>query len=113
MPDTVAEVVEGYLKRHVETRKLRTSAEIRRLLTVYVLPHWHSRPFAQIRRSDVAKLLDAVEDPHGPWTADAVLTQLRSVAAWYARRNDDYQLPFTRNMRRVPEEARKRARILD
>jgi integrase len=112
-PDTVADVFEEYLKRHVEARKLRTRAEMRRLLVVYVLPRWRDRPFAGIRRSDVARLLDAVEDAHGPWMADAVLTQLRSVASWYAGRNDDYQPPFTRNMRRVPEEARRRARVLD
>ena len=72
-----------------------------------------ARPaFAEVRRSDVAKLLDAVEDEHGPWVADHTLAALRGVASWYAGRNDDYQLPFTRNMQRVPKEARKRSRIL-
>jgi integrase len=111
-PDTVADVVETYLRRHVEARRLRTGYEIRRILDVYILPHWRDRPFAEIRRSDVAKLMDAVEDAHGAWVADAVLTTLRGVAAWFAGRNDDYQLPFVRNMGRVPAEARRRARIL-
>ena len=60
-------MVEDYLKRHVEARGLRTGDEIRRVLEVYVLPHWRDRPFAEIRRSDVAKLLDAIEDRHGAW----------------------------------------------
>jgi integrase len=111
-PDTVADVVETYLKRHVEARRLRTGDEIRRVLDVYVLPHWRDRPFADIRRSDVARLLDAVEDKHGPWVADGALAILRGVASWYAARNDDYTPPFTRNMRRVPTEARKRSRVL-
>jgi integrase len=106
-------VVATYLKRHVEARKLRTGEEVRRVLTVYVLPHWRDRPFAEIRRSDVAKLLDAIEDKHGAWMADSALAILRGVASWYAGRNDDYQLPFTRGMRRVSKEARKRSRILD
>jgi integrase len=111
-PDTVADVIATYLKRHVEARGLRTGDEVRRVLAAYVLPHWRDRVFAEVRRSDVAKLLDAVEDKHGPWVADHTLAALRGVASWYAGRNDDYQLPFTRNMQRVPKEARKRSRIL-
>jgi integrase len=111
-PDTVADVVATYLKRHVEARSLRSGDEVRRVLAAYVLPHWRDRPFAEIRRSDVAKLLDAVEDKHGPWVADHTLAALRGVASWYAGRDDDYQPPFTRNMRRVAQEARKRSRIL-
>jgi integrase len=112
-PDTVADVIETYCKRHVEARRLRSGDEIRRICERYVLSYWHDRPFAEIRRSDVAKLLDHIEDRHGPWVADHTLAILRGVAAWFAGRNDDYQLPFTRNMQRVPVEARKRARILD
>jgi integrase len=112
-PDTVAAVIENFLKRHVEKNKLRTGDEIRRVLNTYILPHWRDRPFAEIRRSDVAKLLDAVEDKHGPWVADAALATLRGVASWYASRNDDYVLPFVRGMKRVPKDDRKRARILN
>jgi len=112
-PDTVADVIETYLKRHVAARGLRTEYEIRRLLTAHVLPHWRDRPFAEIKRSDVARLLDAIEDRHGAWAADGTLAILRGVASWYAGRNDDYIAPFVRSMRRVPEEARKRSRTLD
>ena len=37
------------------------------------LPVWADRPFTEIRRSDVAALLDAVEDHHSAWLADQVL----------------------------------------
>ena len=111
-PDTVADVIATYLKRHVEARSLRTGEEVRRVLAAYVLPHWRDRVFAEVRRSDVAKLLDAIEDRHGPWVADHTLSALRGVASWYAARDDSYLPPFTRNMRRVPAEARKRSRIL-
>src|SRR5207342_1443812 len=36
----------------------------------------------------------------------------RSVATWFASRNDDYRLPFVRGMRRVDKRERARARIL-
>jgi integrase len=111
--DTVADVIEGYCKRHVEARGLRTSREIRRILQVHILPRWRDRPFAEIKRSDIAKLLDSIEDKHGAWVADGVLAILSGLASWFASRNDDYQLPFTRGMKRVPKDARKRARILD
>jgi integrase len=111
--DTVAAVIAAYLKRHVEARGLRTGDEIRRILQTYILPHWRDRVFAEIRRSDIAKLLDAIEDKHGAWVADGVLAILRGVASWFASRNDDYQLPFTRGMKRVPKDDRERNRILN
>jgi integrase len=45
--------------------------------------------------------------------ADSVLAQLRSVASFFAARNDDYSVPFIRGMRRTPKHLRARARILD
>ena len=111
-PDTVADVCAGWLKRHVEAKGLRTGGELERQLERYVLPHWRDRPFTAIRRSDVAALLDAVEDKHGPWVADQVLAVLGSVSSWYATRHDDYVPPFVKGMRRVPAQARKRSRTL-
>ena len=111
-PDTVADVCAGWLKRHVEAKGLRTGDELERQLERYVLPRWRDRPFTAIRRSDVAALLDAVEDKHGPWVADQVLAVLGSVSSWYATRHDDYVPPFVKGMRRVPAQARKRSRTL-
>ena len=42
-PDTVGDVIATYLKRHVEARRLRTGDEIRRVLRMYILPHWRDR----------------------------------------------------------------------
>jgi integrase len=112
-PDTVADVIANWLQRHVEAKGLRRGGEMRRLLEKHVIPVWGERAFAEIRRSDIARLLDAVEDAHGPWIADAVLSTLRAVASWYATRHDTYVPPFTKNMRRVPAEDRKRSRFLN
>jgi hypothetical protein len=111
-PDTVADVVQNWLGRHVEAKGLRTGYEMKRILDRYVLPHWSDRPFAEIKRSDIARLCDAVEDRHGAWVSDSVLAALRSVSSWFATRNDDYTPPFVKNMRRVPAQARKRSRTL-
>jgi integrase len=110
--DSVEAVAGNWLERHVEKNQLRTAAEIRRLVQTHILPAWADRSFADIRRTDIANLLDRIEDRHGAWTADAVLTVLRQIASWFATRNDNYVPPFVKNMKRVPAHARKRSRIL-
>ena len=66
------------------------SPRSKRCLAKYVFPHWAVRDFVSIRRSDVATLLDFIEDDHGSRQADLVLGILRSIANWFATRNDDY-----------------------
>ena len=112
-PDTVADVIEQWLARHVRKNGLRTAGEMRRVLDRHVLPVWRDRVFADIRRSDITRLLDAVEDKHGAWVADSVLAMLRAVAMWYAGRSDDYVPPFARGMKRVATQKLQRARVLD
>ena len=111
-PQSVEDVGTTWLKRHVDKNKLRSGDEVRRVLERHVLPVWRNRLFTEIKRSDIADLLDVIEDKHGAWVADTVLSALRSVATWYAGRHDTYQPPFVRGMRRVKKEARKRDRIL-
>ena len=111
-PDSVEDVVTTWLKRHVEAKGLRSGGEVRRILGRHILPVWRNRPFAEIKRSEIAHLLDAVEDKHGAWVADTVLTTLRSVATWYATRHDSYVPPFVKGMRRVKVMDRKRDRTL-
>jgi len=66
-----------------------------------------------IRRSDVAKLLDDIEDANGPSAADHVLAIVRGVMNWYATRSDNYVVPIARGMRRTDPADRARDRILD
>jgi integrase len=110
--ETVATVAANWRKRHVERNGLRTWREIVRLLDAHILPAWGDREFAAIRRSDVAALLDEVEDNHGQRTADCVLTIVRSVMNWQATRDDDYSPPVVRGMQRQSTHAQARARIL-
>jgi len=112
-PESVAAVARNWLARHVDKNRLRTAAELHRHVDKYILPHWAERAFVEIKRRDIAELLDHIEDAHGPAMADAVLSTLRSIATWVQSRDDGYTPPFTKGMRRVPAHARKRARILD
>ncbi len=106
--DSVATVTAEWLKRHVDKNKLRTAPEYRRMVRKYILPHWGERGFEEIRRSDIAKLLDHVEDNHGSHQADAVLSVLRMLGNWQRDRSDDYVSPFSGVKRRVAKQDRRR-----
>jgi integrase len=111
-PEMFEDVAEQWLQRHVRGNGLRSEAEVTRLLQRHVYPAWKGRPLRDIRRSDVAELLDQVEDEHGARQADYVLAITRQIATWYASRRDDYQPPFIKGMRRTNPKARARSRIL-
>jgi integrase len=98
--ETFGDVAANWLKRHAQAKGLRTEKQITRLLRVHVFPVWKNQPFLAIRRSDVARFLDDVEDNHGARQADMVLTVVRSIMNWFATRNDDYTPPIVRGMRR-------------
>jgi integrase len=106
------EVAANWIKRHVEANGLRSRRKIEGLLANHVLPTWGERKFLGIRKSDVAALLDDVEDNHSPRQADMVLTIVRSMMGWFSTRHDDYTPPIVRGMRRTDPKAQARKRIL-
>jgi integrase len=112
-PAMFQDIAEQWLKRHVRANKLRSEEEVTRLLRAHVYPAWKDRAFLSIRRSDVAALLDDVEDNHGARQADYVLAIVRGVMNWFATRHDDYVPPIVKGMRRTNPKERARARILD
>ncbi len=112
-PDTLRDIAETYMQRHVRAKGLRTEREIARILKKYIYPVLQDRDFETIKRSDVTALLDMVEDGSGPRQADTVLTTLRSIMNFHAKRVDDYVPPIIPGMRRDDPHAKKRARILD
>jgi integrase len=107
------EVAENFIKRHVEASGLRSQDEIERCLGKYIHPEWEQRPFRELKRGDVALLLDKVEDRHGKRQADLVLAIIRKIMNWYATRDDDYVSPVVRGMRRSNGTDSRRKRILD
>ncbi len=112
-PDSFEAVADNWMRRHVQTKGLRSEYEISRLLCGHLIPFLGARDFEGIRRSDVAALLDCVEDKSGPRQADAVLAVFSSIANWYAARSDTYSPPMAKGMRRDDPHARRRERILD
>ncbi|MBX3532275.1 MAG: integrase arm-type DNA-binding domain-containing protein, partial [Rhizobiaceae bacterium] len=111
-PATFKDVADAWLKRHVAAKGLKSEKDIRRLLEKLVMPAWGPREFAGIKRSDVAKLLDTIEDENGARQADMVLAIVRGLMNWSATRDDDYTSPIVRGMRRTEPKARQRERVL-
>jgi integrase len=110
--ETFGDVAEQWLKRHVRAKGLRSEGEVTRLIKAHVYPAWEDRPFLGIRRSDVTRLLDEVEDDHGARQADYVLAIVGGIMTFYATRTDDYAAPLVKGMRRTNPKERARSRKL-
>ena len=77
-----------------------------------VYPVMGARPIEDIRRSDIVRLLDRIEDNNGPVMADLTLAYIRRVMNWHASRSDEFRSPIVRGMARTSGKERARARIL-
>src|SRR5262249_21083594 len=86
---------------------------IRNYLKLHILPAWGARDFESIRRNDVAKLMDHVEDNSGKEAADFCLKVASGIFNWYATRHEDYSTPVVRGMRRSSQKESARDRKLD
>jgi integrase len=111
-PESFQEVAKTWFERHVTAKGLLSGREIRRYLDNHILPAWGGREFTSIKRSDVTKLLDDIEDNSGPVAADKVLAIISGMCRWFASRSDDYNSPIIRGMRRSSNKERARTRIL-
>jgi integrase len=107
---TLAAVAKRYLE--LEGGKLRSAAWRTSILDRLILPHLGSRPIADIRRSDVVRLLDHIEQRNGPVAADRTLAVLGRIFNWYAVRDDNFKSPLVRGMSRTSQQERARSRML-
>jgi len=108
--ETLQAICELYLAR--EGDKLRTAEWRKRLLDRHIYPTLGSRPIAEIRRSEIVRLLDQIEEGSGPVMATQTLAVLRKVMNWHATRSDDFLSPIVRGMARTKPSERARERVL-
>jgi integrase len=109
-PDTLRDICEEWLGR--EAAGLRTGEARKATLVNHVYPALGDRPIEDIRRNEIARMLDAIQDTAGPSAADMALAAVRRVFNWYATRNDDFRSPIVRGMARTKPHERARQRIL-
>ena len=77
-----------------------------------VYPTFGHRPIGDIKRSEIVKWMDQIEDENGPVMADRTLAILRKVMNWHAARSDEFRTPIVRGMARTSGTERARDRIL-
>jgi integrase len=109
--NTLAAITAEYLKR--EGSKLRTLDQRVSVLNRLILPVLGARPIEDIKRSEIVRLLDGIEDRNGQRACDVALAVLRRIMAWHATRSDSFVPPIVRGMSRQNAAEHRRARILD
>jgi integrase len=108
--ETFQVVAENYFKR--EGDKLRTTEKRKANLERLVYPAIGNRQIGDIKRSEIVRLLDHVEDTRGAAMADTILATVRRVMTWHASRSDDFRSPIVRGMTRTKTQESARDRIL-
>jgi integrase len=93
--------------------KLRSAKERLQTFERLVYPETIAgQQIEEIKRSELVKLLDKIEDKNGPRMAHVTLAYLSKVFNWYASRDDNFRSPIVRGMGRVKPRERARKRIL-
>jgi Arm DNA-binding domain/Phage integrase family len=106
--NTLRSIAENYFAR--EGHKLR-SLHVRQLaLERLVYPTLGARQIDDIKRSDINKLLDKIEDENGARMATLALAYIRRMMNWHATRVDEFRSPIVRGMARGA--TTKRDRVL-
>jgi integrase len=80
-----------------------------------VFPVLGSRQISTIKRSEIVRLLNRIEDQRGPHMAHLVLAFISRLMNWYAvnEADDDFASPIRRGMGRIKPQEHARDRVLD
>jgi integrase len=121
--NTLKAITEDYLKREggmtrdadrkpTFSGKLRSAEQCLAVFERLIFPVLGNRQIDTIKRSEIVKLLDRIEDERGPSMAHVALGFLSRVFNWHASRNDDFLSPIRRGMGRIKPAERARERVL-
>ncbi len=110
---TVADVVDDFMVRYVAKSRLRSEREYRSAFDRLVKPAIGDVDIYRLRRSQIADMLDRIEDENGPVMADRTLAYLRKALNWWATRDDDFNSPIAKGMARTKPRERARTRTLN
>jgi integrase len=107
---TLKAIAEEFFAR--EGKELRSIDQRKRIFERLVFPVLGKSPMGDLRRSDVVRLLDKIEDESGPRQAHVTLAYLSRLFTWHASRDDDFRSPIVRGMGRIKVKERARKRFL-
>ena len=68
---------------------------------------------AAIKRSDIVRMLDRIEDENGATIATRTLAYVGRIMNWHAARDDDFKSPIVRGMARRKPSDHARSRVLN
>src|SRR5262249_49319044 len=108
-PDTLRAVCAEYFARP-EHKRLRTIRVREATLVRHVYPVLGDRDVSSIKRSEIARLLDRIEDKSGSVMADETLGFVSHILNWHAKRSDEFRSPIVKGMRRTRPKERARSR---
>ncbi len=112
-PESLKNIADNFMRRYVRgTAKLVSADEVERKLRTYVYPEIGDCPINEIKRSDIAHLLDRIEDKNGATQADRVLAVLRKLFHWHEARDDEFISPVVKGMTRTNPAERRRQRVM-
>jgi len=108
--NTLKAIAEEYFKR--EGDKLRSAEWRKAAFERLIYPALGTRQIDTIKRSEIVRFLDKVEDERGPSMAHLALAFLSRVFNWHASRDDDFLSPIRRGMGRIKPSEHARERVL-
>lgn len=103
-------IAEAYMKR--EGPRVRSMDQREAILDRLVYPAFGNKPIDQIKRKDVVRLLDEIQDRNGAAMANSALMVVRRIMNWHASRDEDFRSPIVRGMHRG-DPGRARTRVLN
>ena len=108
----VTDVLDQFMERYVTANQLRSRHEYQSAFDRLVKPAIGNVEIHSLRRSQIAEMLDRIEDENGPVMAHNTLAYLRKALNWYASRDDEFNSPIVKGMGRIKPRERARRRIL-
>jgi integrase len=111
--ENVAQIVDRYLDRAKKDRRdFRTIRQVEGTLTRFVKPLLGKLSAYELRRKDVAAMLDRVADDATPLMADQTFHHFQASWRWASDRDERLPWPFVRGMRRTNPADHVRTRVL-
>jgi hypothetical protein len=98
---SLASLLDLYLGQCADLRSLPAQ---RAAFARHVIPALGATIVTELRRSEIAFMLDRVAARAGPVMADRTLAYLRAALNWYEARTDDWRSPVVRGMVRTGEQ---------
>jgi integrase len=109
---TLNAVAKQYLS--IAASKLRSHNHYESVLKRHILPRLGERRVTELKRSEIAAVLDKVEIDSGSSASDMALAVLSVTLHWYEGRSDVFRSPIIKGMRRVkPSESARERKLSD